>query len=72
MCSSDLFLDPLDIAYQFVKKAFDIQEDPEIAAHLGEILWRQGKKSEAKKVWNDSLKVHPSNNILVETARKLQ
>jgi tetratricopeptide (TPR) repeat protein len=62
----------LDIAYQFVKKAFDIQEDPEIAAHLGEILWRQGKKSEAKKVWNDSLKVHPSNNILVETARKLQ
>jgi tetratricopeptide (TPR) repeat protein len=62
----------LDIAYQFVKKAFDIQEDPEIAAHLGEILWRQGKKSEAKKIWNDSLKVHPSNNILVETARKLQ
>ena len=62
----------LDIAYQFVKKAFDIQEDPEIAAHLGEILWRQGKKSEAKKIWNDALKVHPSNNILVETARKLQ
>ena len=62
----------LDIAYQFVKKAFDIQEDPEIAAHLGEILWRQGKKSEAKKIWNDSLKAHPSNNILVETARKLQ
>jgi len=62
----------LDIAYQFVKKAFDTQEDPEIAAHLGEILWKQRKKNEAKKVWNDSLKVHPSNNILVETARKLQ
>ena len=38
----------IDIASQFIKKAYAINKDPEIAAHLGEILWVQGKKEEAK------------------------
>ena len=65
-------LGDLDIAYQFVKKAYDIQADPEIAAHLGEILWKQGKRNEAKQIWNNSLKSNPSNTVLVETSQRLQ
>ncbi len=65
-------LGDLDIAYQFVKKAYDIKADPEIAAHLGEILWKQGKQIEAKRIWNESLTINPSNTVLVETSQRLQ
>ncbi|MEK9714547.1 MAG: tetratricopeptide repeat protein, partial [Methylophilaceae bacterium] len=44
-----------DIAYEFITKAYAIQEDPEIAAHLGEVLWKQGKENEAMSVWQGSL-----------------
>ncbi|MDA9642630.1 hypothetical protein N9S84_00890 [Nitrosomonadales bacterium] len=62
----------LDIAKQFIKKAYAINKDPEIAAHLGEILWVQGKKEEAKDVWKDSLNRHPSNTVLIETTNRFK
>ena len=62
----------LDIAKQFIKKAYAINKDPEIAAHLGEILWVQGKKEEAKNVWKDSLNRHPSNTVLIETTNRFK
>ena len=37
-------LGKLESALSFIQKAYDVQPDPEIAAHLGEILWAQGKK----------------------------
>ena len=65
-------LGDLNLALQFVKKAFAIQEDPEIAAHLGEILWKQGKKEEAKKILINSLKKYPDNAIVSETQNRLK
>ena len=62
----------LEIALQFIKKAYAIIKDPEIAAHLGEILWIQGKKEEAKEVWNNSLNVYPSNTVLRETTNRFR
>jgi tetratricopeptide (TPR) repeat protein len=61
----------LKIALEYIKKAYSINKDPEIAAHLGEILWKQGKKEEAKEVWRDSLNRHPSNSVLLETSNRL-
>ena len=62
----------LEIALQFIKKAYAIIKDPEIAAHLGEILWIQGKKEEAKEVWNNSLNRYPSNTVLRETTNRFR
>jgi len=62
----------LDIASQYIKKAYAINEDPEIAAHLGEILWTQGKKKEAKEVWENSLNRYPSNTVLLETTNRFR
>ena len=56
-----------DIAYEFINKAFAIQEDPEIAAHLGEVLWQQGKKLEAQSIWQTYLEKFPENAVLIET-----
>ena len=53
-------------------KAYMINEDPEIAAHLGEILWVQGKEQEALKIWENSLNRHPSNTVLLETTARFK
>ena len=60
-----------DIAYEFITKAYSIQEDPEIAAHLGEVLWKQGKENEAMSIWQGSLEKFPENSILIETKNRL-
>ena len=62
----------LKIAYEYIKKAYSINKDPEIAAHLGEILWVQGKKEEAQKIWENSLNHHPSNTVLLETTNRFR
>ena len=51
----------LDDAIAMLRRAFTANPDPEIAAHLGEVLWARGDKDEALKLWQDSLKAHPDN-----------
>ncbi|WP_047541396.1 tetratricopeptide repeat protein [Methylotenera versatilis] len=60
----------LTLAVENLRRAYSIQADPEIAAHLGEVLWKQGQQEEAKKVWGLALKDHPANDLLVATAKK--
>lgn len=60
------------IAVEHLRKAHNIQADPEIAAHLGEVLWKQGLQEEAKKIWENALKEFPENNILVSTTKKFK
>ena len=62
----------LEKAAENLRKAYAVQADPEIAAHLGEVLWKQGKHEEAKKIWASALKEHPENATLVATAKKFQ
>jgi tetratricopeptide (TPR) repeat protein len=62
----------IEIALQFIEKAYKIQKDPEIAAHLGEILWKMGKLKQAEIVWEESIKTYPSNTVLLETFERLR
>lgn len=57
----------LEQAERFMKQAVAIQSDPEFLAHLGEILWQQGKYVEAKKAWNDGLKKDKNNKLILNT-----
>jgi tetratricopeptide (TPR) repeat protein len=54
----------------YLKQAFVIKPDPEIAAHLGEVLWMQGTKEEAKEIWRSTIKSHPENKVLLNTMKK--
>jgi tetratricopeptide (TPR) repeat protein len=54
----------LDKSLEFLKRAFAADPDPEIAAHLGEVMWKRGDKEGARKVWTDSAKVNPENEAL--------
>jgi tetratricopeptide (TPR) repeat protein len=60
----------LDKSLEFLRRAFELDPDPEIAAHLGEVLWMHGDKDEARKVWNDNLKLHPDNATLQAVMKK--
>lgn len=55
-----------------LRKAYAIQEDPEIAAHLAEALWKQGDKEEADAILKRALQQHPDNDILSATAARLK
>ena len=64
-------LGKLESALSFIQKAYDVQPDPEIAAHLGEILWAHGKKKEANDVLELSLQSFPDNEVLKEAFKRL-
>jgi len=59
-----------DEAIVFLRKALAIQEDPEIAAHLGEVLWQIGKKEEARALWTNIRAKFPDDMILQKTMQK--
>ncbi|SOD40792.1 tetratricopeptide repeat protein [Nitrosovibrio sp. Nv4] len=60
----------LNQGLSYLKQAFGLTPDPEIAAHLGEVLWVQGTKEEATEVWQSALKNHPDNEVLLSTMKK--
>lgn len=62
----------LDKAIDYLQQAYKVNPDPEIAAHLGEVLWQKGKHEEAKKIWNDGLTVDPTNEVLLATTNKFK
>jgi tetratricopeptide (TPR) repeat protein len=54
----------LDKSEGYLRRAYTVNPDPEIAAHLGEVLWQRGDKEGARKVWTDSAKANPDNEAL--------
>jgi tetratricopeptide (TPR) repeat protein len=59
-------------AQEYLEHAFKVRPDPEIAAHLGEVMWARGQQDEAGKLWQTSLQTHPQNEVLLETLRRLK
>jgi tetratricopeptide (TPR) repeat protein len=60
----------LDDSVSMLRRAFAANPDPEVAAHLGEVLWTRGDKDEARKIWQDSLKANPGSTLLQAVIRK--
>ena len=61
----------LDEAERYLRQALDGRPDAEIAAHLGEVLWRKGEREQARALWKAQLDTHPDNAVLKETVRRL-
>ena len=58
-------------AQRILEAAFKARPDAEIAAHLGEVLWSQGHKTEATTLWKTGLTLNPGNDTLVDTLKRL-
>jgi tetratricopeptide (TPR) repeat protein len=59
-------------ALELLRAAYKKRPDPEIAAHLGEVLWKQGHKDDALKIWREGLLVASDNETLLSTLKRLQ
>ncbi|MCP3668876.1 MAG: tetratricopeptide repeat protein [Gammaproteobacteria bacterium] len=58
-------------ALKYLRRAFSMQQDVEIAAHLGELLWVTGQKQEAQKILQGALKNSPDNKYLQQAIKRL-
>jgi tetratricopeptide (TPR) repeat protein len=57
-------------ALAYLQRAYTQRPDPEIAAHVGEVLWVRGQQQEAEKVWRDASKENPDNELLQATMKR--
>jgi len=62
----------LGAALTYLEKAYKDRADAEIAAHLGEVLWKLKRQDEALKVWREGLNTAPNNETLQETLQRLK
>ena len=60
----------LELAEKYLRQAIAVQDDVEFSAHLGEVLWQQGKKNEARKIWEDAKALDADNKVLKETLKR--
>ncbi|MHA1568951.1 MAG: tetratricopeptide repeat protein [Alphaproteobacteria bacterium] len=57
-------------ALRYLQQAFDKLNDPEIAAHLGEVLWVQGDQEQARKIWEKALRETPNDKVLLNVIQR--
>ena len=53
-----------------LRRAMSLNPDPEIAAHLGEVLWVLGNKVEARAVWSTALETAPDDEHLLDVIQR--
>lgn len=54
-----------------LRKAYALRSDPEIAVHLGEVLWKKGQQDDARKLWREAAAKDPKNDALKSTLARL-
>lgn len=62
----------LEEALVYLQRAMSALPDPEVAAHLGEVLWTLGRRDEAIDVWQKSLGTHPNHPTITKTMDRLE
>ena len=62
----------LDAAEAQLRKAYALRSDPEIAVHLGEVLWKKGDQDGARTLWREAQSKDPKNDALKTTLTRLR
>ena len=62
----------MEEASRILEAAYKRRPDPEIAAHLGEVLWAAGKRDRAVAVWKEASLADADNETLQETLKRLR
>lgn len=55
-----------------LRRAFAAFPDPEVASHLGEVLWMMGRRDEAAAVWRNSLEDNPDSALIKAVIERFQ
>lgn len=59
-----------DEALVELRRAYTLQKDAEIAAHVAEVLWMLGRRDEARKYFDDARRLDPENRSLQRALEK--
>ncbi|HTN28985.1 MAG TPA: tetratricopeptide repeat protein, partial [Burkholderiales bacterium] len=59
-------------AAQQLWRAWKGRPDGEIGAHLGEVLWALGERSQAEGIWREALEASPDSDTLKKTLQRLK
>jgi len=54
-----------------LERAYELFPDPEVAAHLGEVLWVLGEKNAATRLWRSALQVQPDSEFILNAMERL-
>jgi tetratricopeptide (TPR) repeat protein len=60
-----------EAAITYLRQALVKLPDPEVAAHLGEVLWVTGQHEEATSIWQTILEKDPDNATIRQTMERL-
>ena len=55
-----------DKSLDYLRRAYQLSGDAEIAAHLSEVLWVSGRQQEARETWQHALEKEPSSEHLLK------
>jgi len=60
----------LDEARSYLELALSKLDDPEMIAHLGEVLWVADERADAVALWDRGLVDYPNSQPLIETRQR--
>ncbi len=58
-------------ALPYLTAAYADDRGGDIGAHLGEVLWRSGRRADAERIWSEARAVEPENRLLKSTRERL-
>jgi tetratricopeptide (TPR) repeat protein len=62
----------VDEALPYLSAAYADDRGGDIAAHLGEVLWRRGRREDAQRIWSEASIIDADNKLLKSTRQRLQ
>lgn len=61
----------LPAAADYLERAYALLPEPDIAAHLAEVSWKQGQRERARALLQEGFKKDSKNRTLLDTAKRL-
>jgi Flp pilus assembly protein TadD len=61
----------LDQAEKSLRTAWTAHKDTDVGVHLGEVLWKQGRQEDARRVFDEVRKIDPQSTSLHNTLQRL-
>jgi Flp pilus assembly protein TadD len=61
----------LEESANYLRQAWSMDKNPEIAAHLGEVLWAMGEEDQAREIWREGLTIDSEHELLADTLRRM-
>lgn len=57
-------------AERYLREAWGLLRNPEVAAHLGEVLWVGGDPAKARELWAEGLELEGDKRVLIDTMKR--